>query len=101
MAWFDNKNVECEYQEKRYWKEIDAQKLIDTLSKLDPIFKNAYSYWNDHHTISIFDLSRLKRFDSALLYRFDFSKIAVQDIISAFASGDINSFDCDGIDKFV
>lgn len=67
-------------------QEIDADKLIDDLSKLNPIFSDTFPCWENDHILSIYtDLSWMY-YNSSPLYQFDFNKITRGEIIHAFST---------------
>lgn len=64
---------------------INAHELIDDLSMLNPIFSNAFPYWENDHILSIYSDSGWMQYNPPL-YRFDFNKITRDEIVYAFST---------------
>lgn len=90
--WYLNKYVELNEDQtsrsnaRTIVEEIDTKKLIYDLSKLNPIFLNAFPYWENDHILSIYTDSSWMYYNSSPLYQFDFNKITRGEIIHAFST---------------
>lgn len=90
--WYLNKYVELNKDQTsrsnaRTIGGIDAHKLIDDLSKLNPIFSDSFPYWENDHILSIYSNSDYwMYYNSSPLYQFDFNKITRDEIVYAFST---------------